>query len=237
MKILTSLGLIFAGILQVAAADINAFTKDADLFFKKYVNNGSVAYSKIKTNSKEIESLYQTLGEVSLANQNNNTKTAFFINAYNLVVIYSIVQNYPVESPMDIEGFFDKKEHKVAGENMTLNELEKEKLLSVFKDARFHFVLVCAAKSCPPLMSGAYTPEKIEMLLEQRTKYTINNNTWLVVDSKVKKAKVSKIFEWYNGDFTSEGKSLLDWINQYRNQKIPSDYKIEFYEYNWSLNN
>lgn len=237
MKILASILAILVFTMQLSAADINAFTKAADLFFKKNVNNGSVAYAKIKTNEREIESLYQTLGEISLSNQNSNTKKAFYINAYNLVVIYAITQNYPVQSPMDIEGFFDKKTHKVAGESLTLNALEKEKLLNIYKDARFHFVLVCAAKSCPLLMSSAYTPEKIETQLEQRTKYTINDDSWLVVDTKQRKTKVSKIFEWYNGDFTNQGKPLLEWINMYRNQKIPADYKIEFYEYNWSLNN
>ena len=46
-------------------------------------------------------------------------KTAFWINAYNLIVIKAIVENYPINSPMDFAGFFDSKKHPVAGEKLT----------------------------------------------------------------------------------------------------------------------
>ena len=39
------------------------FTAAADAFLKKHVTNGSVAYSKIKQNMAEIESLYTQIGE------------------------------------------------------------------------------------------------------------------------------------------------------------------------------
>lgn len=218
------------------ASDLNGFTRSADLFFKKYVSNGSVAYAKIKANPSEINELYGAIGTISLNNVNDNAKKAFYINAYNLIVIRSIVQHYPVKSPMDIEGFFDKKDHLVAGDKLTLNKLEKDKLLSAYEDARFHFVLVCAAKSCPPLLNGAFTPENVEDLLEQRTKITVNDNSWLKVDSKQKRVGLSKIFEWYNADFTADGNSVLNWINGFRTKKIPTDYKVAYYEYDWALN-
>lgn len=216
--------------------DITSFTRSADIFLKKYVSNGAVNYAAIKRNSSDIQSLYKTIGSISLKNQNDNSKKAFYINAYNLIVIQSITDNYPVKSPMNIEGFFDKQSHLVAGEKLTLNALEKEKLLNIYHDARFHFVLVCAAKSCPPLMTGAFTPDQVEAQLTQRTKLTINDENWLKLSASKKSIEVSKIFEWYNGDFTSNGKTLLSWINTYRDTKIPSNYNLTYYEYDWALN-
>ncbi len=137
---------------------------------------------------------------------------------------------------MDIGGFFDKKTHQVAGEQLTLNKLEKEKLLQPYKDARFHFVLVCAAKSCPSLMSAAFTPENVEEQLKQRTKLSVNNNEWLKVNDKQKMVEVSKIFEWYKNDFTTDSNSVLGWINGFRATKIPANYKVAYYEYDWALN-
>jgi hypothetical protein len=236
MKKWLTLALIISITTFSKANDPVDFTKSADAFLKKYVNSGSVDYAKIKSNKSEIGALYNLLGKVSLANADSRSKKAFYINAYNLIVIYSIVQHYPVKSPMDIEGFFDKKDHLVAGEKLTLNKLEKDKLLSTYKDARFHFILVCAAKSCPPLLNGAFTPENVEDQLEQRTEITVNNNSWLKVDSKQKRVELSKIFEWYNADFTAGGNSVLNWINGFRTKKIPTDYKVAYYEYDWALN-
>jgi hypothetical protein len=236
MKKWLTLALITSIISFSQASDISDLTKSADVFLKKYVSNGSVAYVKIKSNRAEIDDLYNKVGKVSLSGTDSKSKKAFYINAYNLIVIYSIVQQYPVKSPMDIDGFFDKKEHLVAGEKLTLNKLEQEKLLFTYKDARFHFVLVCAAKSCPPLFGGAFTAENVENLLEQRTKITVNNSSWLRVDSKQKKVELSKIFEWYSADFTTDGNSVLAWINGFRTTKIPANYKVAYYEYNWALN-
>lgn len=235
MKTIILFALIFF-ISKGDAQDIHSFTQSAASFFKKYVDNGSVDYASIKKNGASIQSLYKSIGIISLKEQNDNTRKAFFINAYNLIVIHSIIEKYPVKSPMDIAGFFDKKTHLVAGEKLTLNALEKEKLLNIYKDPRFHFVLVCAAKSCPPLMSEAYIPDQVEKQLTERTKLTINNNEWLKISSSKKTAEVSKIFEWYSGDFTNNGITLLTWINNYRDIKIPSSYKVSYYEYDWALN-
>lgn len=235
MKTIILFALIFF-ISKGDAQDIHSFTQSAASFFKKYVDNGSVDYASIKKNGASIQSLYKSIGIISLKEQDDNTRKAFFINAYNLIVIHSIIEKYPVKSPMDIAGFFDKKTHLVAGEKLTLNALEKEKLLNIYKDERFHFVLVCAAKSCPPLMNDAYTPETVEKQLTERTKLTINNNEWLKISSSKKTAEVSKIFEWYSGDFTNNGKTLITWINNYRENKIPVNYKLSYYEYDWALN-
>lgn len=234
MKILSLLLACCVLSLNTNATEMESFTSSADSFLKKYVNTGIVSYSRI--NKNEIKALYNCIGAMSLAGQSTNSKKAFYINAYNLIVIYSILQHYPVKSPMDIQGFFDKISHKVAGEQLTLNSLEKEKLLSAYNDARFHFVLVCAAKSCPPLLNGAFFPDQIEKQLQQRTMLTINDNAWLKTTPSQKKIEVSKIFEWYNGDFTKAGSSLISWINKFRKIQIPNSYSVSYYEYDWSLN-
>jgi len=236
MKILLTLAITLSFICTSIANDLDSFTQSTDAFLKKYVTNGSVAYQKIKLNKSDIEKLYGSLGAISLESASSNTKKAFYINAYNLIVIYSIIQDYPLRSPMEVVGFFDEKAHLVAGETITLNRLEKDKLLSVYKDARIHFVLVCAAKSCPPLMSGAYTSKNVEEQLEQRTKITVNNNDWIRVDGQQKKVAISKIFEWYRADFISNSKSVLSWVNEFRSEKIPTSYKVSYYEYDWTLN-
>lgn len=221
---------------MTASKDLTLFTLQADKFFSKYVKNGSVAYSKISTQRNEIESLYAQVGAARLSDTDDNTKKAFYVNAYNIIVIYWVTKYYPLKSPMDDSGFFDKVKHNVAGEMMTLNALEIKKILGSYKDAKFHFALACAAKSCPPLASFAYTPEHVEQQLTERTRLALNSKTWIKVYANQKRVEVSKIFDWYKNDFSMEGKSTLDWINQYRNEKIPSDYAVGFYEYNWALN-
>jgi Protein of unknown function, DUF547 len=227
--------LVLMTTLSSLANSSKAFTDKADAFFKKYVKNGSVAYKSINADKAEITSLYKEIGQMDLSTFTDNEKKAFYINAYNLIVIYWVVEYYPLKSPLDKSGFFDKVKHKVAGEELSLNALEIKKLLLPYKDGRFHFVLACAAKSCPPLASFAIQPDKLELQLNERTTLALNNGEWLRVENAEKKVALSKIFDWYKGDFTQKG-TAIDWINQFRKVKIPTDFKIEYYEYNWSLN-
>ncbi len=236
MRELFSVIAILLFVCMTKAADIEQFYAHTDTFLKKHVKNGSVAYHEIKKDKTEITTLYNEIGVMDINSMDDENKKAFYLNAYNLIVIYAIVQRHPVKSPMEIKGFFDKTKHKVAGESLTLNELEKEKLLNEYDDARFHFALVCAAKSCPILINEAFFPNKVEEQLNSRTTQTINNKLWLKVNPDSKTIEISKIFEWYRGDFTKDGKSVIDFINIYRSAKVPTTYKVNYYEYDWSLN-
>lgn len=224
------------GAEATASSATNEFFSKADAFLKQYVKNGGVDYKTISGHPTEIEHLYKMIGEESLIKMEANEKKAFYINAYNLIVIYWVVKHYPLRSPLDDSGFFDKIKHKVAGEEMTLNSLEIKKLLLPFKDGRIHFTLACAAKSCPPLASFAFMPTTLEQQLTERTTTALNNPDWIKVNRATSTVALSKIFEWYKNDFMQNGKTQVEWINQFRREMIPNTFSVSYYEYNWSLN-
>lgn len=214
----------------------DAFFNSTDQFLKKYVSGGKVAYGTIKSNSSELDALVNQIATINLNSVNSDTKQAFLINAYNISVIKAVVDNYPLASPLDKTGFFKSIPHTIAGESLTLDQLEKQKLMGIKKDARFHFVLVCAAEGCPRLENFAYTPSKLNAQLDKQTRKAVNDVKFTQINDGAKKVELSKIFEWYQGDFTTGGKTLLDYLNDYRSQKIPDDYEIDYYEYDWKLN-
>lgn len=235
-KTVLLLSIIFlGGVTQ--AADLSRFFQKSDVFFKKYVHDGKVAYKTIKANNVEIQSLYSDIETMNLASADDNEKKAFYANAYNLIVIYQVAKYYPLKSPLDQSGFFDKVKHTVAGESMTLNFLEIKKLIMTYKDPRIHFALACAARSCPPLASFAFMPDTMDDQLTTRTKLALNNKDWLIVKASENKVLLSKIFDWYNKDFTMNGEnSVIEFINKYRKSPLPTTYAVGYYEYNWSLN-
>ena len=127
---------------------LELFFKLSDYFLKRHVYKGLVNYQYSSKNSAEIELLHKTAGEVDLSNATTSERKAFYINAYNVLVIYQVTKAYPLARPLDKDGFFDKTSYLVAGEQLTLNDLESKKILeSNGNDPRFHFVLACAAIS------------------------------------------------------------------------------------------
>lgn len=219
-----------------ANTSIEEFIQGADQLLKKEVKNGQVDYQSIKHNIQLIDELYQQIGSTNIDEASENEKKAFYINAYNIIAIHEVTEYYPLKSPMDKSGFFDQVKHTVAGEDLTLNALETKKIIRPYQDPRIHFVLACAAKSCPPLASFAYLPEKLDEQLDARTQLSLNDPEFIKVNNKDKTVQVSQIFDWYKNDFTQNGQTILGFINQYRDDKIPTDYQLSFYEYNWQLN-
>ncbi len=215
---------------------LSAWFTESDRFLKKYVDDGLIRYRAISENPSELMQLTHAIENIDLSKHDNATRKAFWINAYNITVIDAVMSEYPISSPLDVDGFFDKETHKIAGEWVTLDQIEKEKLIGQFGEERAHFVLVCAAKGCPPIMKGAYQPESIDNQLEKQTRKALNDEDFIRVKSDQNQVAISKIFQWYKNDFTEEANSLLAYINEYREEAIPSSYRVTYYEYDWSLN-
>jgi hypothetical protein len=212
------------------------FFDDADNFFSKNVKEGKVNYAGIKKQPQELNSLVKQIAEMSLTNKRvtGDYVKSFYINAYNILVIKQVVDAYPVYGPLKVKDFFGGIKHTVMGQQMTLDQLEKGTLYKQFPDARLHFVLVCAAKGCPPLASVAYKPENLEDQLSKRTTHVLNLNWFIRVESN--KASLSQIFDWYRADFEQDGSTIVGFINQYRKEPISVKVNLTFYEYDWSLN-
>lgn len=233
-KSISFLFAIFA-IAQITSAQINSsFFSKADSFFKENVSNGLVNYKNIKSDPSDLNELLSTIATAKPQKSNANEFKAFYINAYNLLVINGIIKKYPVKRPTDIGGFFDRSKYTVAGKSTTLNGIENGILRKSFpKEARFHFALVCAGLGCPPLIAEAYTPNKLESLLQRQTVKAINDTKFTRVDGK--KVKISQIFEWYAGDFKQFG-SYVDFLNKYRKTPLDPKSRVSFYTYDWTLN-
>lgn len=226
--------LLFSSAL-VKAQDTSQFFSSTDEFLKSYVENGKVKYAEIKQNPKLLQELLNQAKRIKVSPDNPSEFKAFWINAYNLAVIDGIVKKYPVDSPLDIDGFFDMQRHSIGQQSVTLDEIEHKILFENFPDEeRFHFVLVCAAKSCPPLISEAYKSEILEKQLENQTSAALNNPDFVKVKSN--KVLFSEIMKWYKDDFTANGKSLIEYTNQFRKVPLSKELESGFYKYNWKLN-
>ncbi len=232
--IVITLAVLTFGISEVSAQDTQQFFKDANSFFGTYVSNGNVNYKAIHADQAQLDGLLSQAKEIKVSTSNANTYKAFWINAYNIAVIKGIIDNYPIKSPLDKKGFFDKTKYELGETSTTLNNIENKYLRAKFDDARFHFVLVCGAKGCPPLIGEAYTPSNLEKLLEKQTVKALNNDSFIKVSGK--KVAFSEIFKWYKEDFVKGGQNEIDFLNKYRTEKVSSNSKVTYYSYDWRIN-
>lgn len=206
-----------------------------DALLRRYVSvAGNVDYAAIKSNISQLDDYLGYLSQnVPASSSSKNERLAFWINAYNANTIKLIVDNYPVNSIMDLYGgkAFDKKWIKIGGETLSLNDIENNKIRAKFNEPRIHFAVNCAAKSCPPILNKAWTAENVQSTLEARTIAFVNDAAY----NKISKGSVqiSKIFEWYAKDFPSD---IVNYLNKYSQTSINSGAKVGYIEYDWALN-
>ncbi len=232
--------LAIALVMIVGACQLNAhnpndlFYFEVDQFFKKYVDNGKVDYASIKEDPALLDKLVEDIAAFEL--HDIRLDFPFYVNAYNILVIKQVVDHYLISSPMGVTGFFDQTTFKVAGKEMTLNDLENKVIRPTYQDARIHFALVCAAISCPKLYAEGFKPENFNRMLSRNTTEAMNDPTFIRVKADEKLVEISKIFEWYKEDFGESDFDLINFINRYRKEAIPKDYSVGYYEYDWKLN-
>ncbi len=202
-----------------------------DLLKKHVSATGKVNYKGFKADLELLDSYMRSLNENAPSeNASKEARLAYWINAYNAVTIRLIVANYPLTSitKLDAGKPWDVKRYSNGGKKISLNDIENN-ILRPMGDARIHFALNCAAKSCPPLLNEAFTAENVNKLLEQRTKQFINSSRTVIEKDEI---KVSKIFDWYGKDFGN----VVDFVNKYAKIKASKTAKVTYLDYDWNLN-
>ena len=231
------IAILFCATISLAQGKAKTFFEQADHFLAANVHNARVDYRHIHQNPAALNELVKLIATLEFDElSEGDAQKAFWINAYNILVIKGVVEHWPTVSPMNIEGFFEQKKYTVAGQHMTLNSIENDHIRARFKDARIHFALVCAAVGCPALMPAAYLPDKLDQQLAARTYAAVNDNLHVRIDAEQKTVFISEIFKWYREDFLAEKLTILAYINQFRKPPIPADFRIDFIPYNWQLN-
>jgi hypothetical protein len=207
-----------------------------------YVDDaGRVDYAGLKANAEHsalLDAYTAWIASTDIGDLGDADKLAFYINAYNALVVNAVLDAYPIDSVEAVPGFFDMATYVVAGTDMTLNQLENDVLREDFEEPRIHFALVCAAVSCPPLRNEAYVGSSLDEQLEDQTVDFIRATT--VIDEDNRQIHLSKIFEWYYPDFEWQGS-----VRGFVGRRLPeaggaalrrtTNFLI-YDDYNWALN-
>jgi uncharacterized protein DUF547 len=216
---------------------------DYDRLLKKYVNEqGLVNYGAWKQSAADLSALDDYLKQFADKIDNaaqGNEKAACLVNAYNALVLRWILSNYPTESIWQLKDSFSGKRHDVGGRKISLDDIEHGTLRPLI-GYRAHAVLVCAARSCPPLQRFAYMGENFEeqddgaylawLAREDLNKFLPNE----------KRVEISSIFKWFKQDFDKAG-GIPKILGLYapppvRDFAASGKYEIKYLPYNWGLN-
>jgi Protein of unknown function, DUF547 len=231
--------------------DHSAWTK----LLSQYVVAGSdginrVRYADFKKEGQQALKAYvKSLEGVDVASLGRSEQWAYWANLYNAKTIDIVLDAYPVKYIKDISlggsftaaftgGPWKAKVLKVAGQDLSLDDIEHGILRPVFKDPRVHYSVNCASIGCPNLMREAFTGAKLDAQLDTGAKAYINNPRGLNLSGG--KIVASSIYDWFKADFGGNAAGVLAHAKTYAGpalkQQLESITTISSFEYNWSLN-
>lgn len=223
-------------------AEQEAMVFSHDLFesvLSHHVNDGYVDYPVINKNPnyRAYISRLQTAAHF----ENSIEELSYWINAYNALAIKGILDGRSPESFFGKVGYFYNAEYKVNNRTTNLYDLEHDIIIPL-GEPRIHFALNCASASCPKLNNTTYQADKLEQQLEQATAMFINDSSRNHFDLHTKIAYLSKIFDWFEDDFVKHSGTVQNFLALYvidqriANALANNEFKIEYLEYDWSLN-
>ena len=174
----------------------------------KYVDQrGRVNYAGLK---KEITALKGFTDRLAAASPENkpelfateDERKRYYLTAYNAYILFYAASAYPDKHALWARlGWFKNKDIVLGGRKLTLNDLEHNIIRKKFLDPRIHFYLNCGANSCPPLKAKAIAENATEAELEESARSFINDASNVRFDAVSRTLYLSKIFDWYEGDF------------------------------------
>lgn len=203
------------------------------------------AYNSVTDADRQsLERYLQSLMALDPRQYPRDEQMAYWINLYNALTIRVVLQNPDKNSILRMgRGLFsfgpwNDVVATIAGQTLTLNDIEHRILRPIWQDHRIHFAVNCASLGCPDLSVSAYTSENLEHLLVQAELNYLNHPRGVRFQADGKLV-VSSLFDWYLEDFAPDERRLLAYLAAHQaatGDRLRGYYDRIRYEYDWSLN-
>jgi Protein of unknown function, DUF547 len=169
--------------------------------------------------------------------QSLEAKLAYYLNAYNALSMLNVIDSgFPERLTwLGRLEFFGVKRFSVGGERFSLYRLEND-VIRPLGDERVHFALNCMSVSCPRLPREPFAEERLDRQLDAEARRFFSEPRNLQLVPEERRARVSSILEFYTADFLAKSPTLIAYINRYAAAPVPQDYRIEFIDYDWTVN-
>ena len=248
---------------QNGSADA-ARRRNLDQVLDLYVRDGLVYYRALKSDRRLLDGYINALGDTSVASSSRAEQIAFWLNAYNALVLRTIIDRYPIgpgsndypaRSIRQIPGAFEGLKHRVAGRSVTLDQIEQT-ILPGFADPRVFLALGRGAVGSGRLRSEAFTPETLERQLAEVAAECVSHAQCVAIDRGSNRMAVSSVFSWRSREFSAAyadkaatlfsmrspiERAVLAFVEPTltiieKDFLAKNEFKLEFSRFDWSLN-
>lgn len=199
-----------------------------------------------KEDNDKLDGYLEYLQSLKPRQLNSQEQFAYWVNLYNAKTvdyIVSGVQKDNIESIKEIRsllvvpGPWKRKDLKIEGKKVSLDDIEHGILRPIWLDHRIHFAVNCASIGCPNLLKTVFTSENTEELLDYAQESFLQHPR--AVKYQDGKLVLTSLMDWYGADFADNKSELLDYLSDFVAEEL-LDVLVEnptiVYAYDWKLN-
>jgi len=162
---------------------------------------------------------------------------AYHLNAYNALAMHAVVAD---GVPASLAGwrklvFFIVNRVRIDGRAMSLYTYENA-VIRPLGEPRIHFALNCMVAGCPRLPREPFDAALLESQLDACTREFVSEPRNVRVDVAERTVFLSEIFAFYTRDYLAVAPSLTAYVNAYRAEPLPLEFKVAFMPYDWTVN-
>ena len=161
---------------------------------------------------------------------------AYALNAYNGLSMYNILDGGVTGAlgGMQSTKFFSWRKFKIGGQIYSLDAYETE--MRKMEEERIYFALNKMLAGSPRLSKEPFDADSLDLRLNALAKEFLSEERNVKVDTANKKVLLSEVLGNHKEDFLKKAPSLVAYVNKYRDEKIPEDFKVESLPFDWSIN-
>jgi hypothetical protein len=271
MRVLTFLSLAVCTVAALSAqpipSNVHPVHRPFDELLDVYVRDGFVYYNALRLERGKLDRYVAALngpGALALAKGSPDDQKALWINAYNALVLRTVIDNFPIRgrakeypavSIRQIPGAFEKAVHRVAGRTVSLDAIEKD-ILVPLGDARALLALGRGSYGGGRLRSEAFDGPTVNELLTKVSAEAVARGELVRVDINENLVSMSPLFSWREAAFVESFADKADPIFKERSpieravlaiiaphlsgpeaQFLPGNtFKMQFHDFDWRLN-
>ena len=224
-----------------------------DGFLSQYRREDAAGVARINYSAvtdadrRALDGYLQQLASTPVDSLSRPEQFAYWANFYNALTLQVILDHYPVDSIRDVDispGLFSNgpwgaKLVTVAGEELSLDDMEHRILRPIWQDPRIHYAVNCAAVGCPNLLPQALRPATLETDLEAAARAYVNDPRGARIDGDGDLI-VSSIYDWFEEDFGGSEVGVLAHLRRYADGPLVAALagrtRIDDNDYDWTLN-
>ena len=204
-----------------------------------------LAYRSVSASDRaKLGEYLDSLSSLDPRDYNRAEQLAYWINLYNALTVEVVLRHPKKGSILRMgKGLFsigpwDDPLLTIAGEPLTLNDIEHRVLRPIWQDRRIHYAVNCASIGCPNLATTAYTASNVETLLDAGEAAYINHPRGVRFDDRGR-LQLSELYKWYAGDFAADEPALVRYLAEHHttmgSELVAYTGRIR-YDYDWALN-